>query len=91
MNLEKQGKNKLYKVIIVDDEKDVRERLEKIILEKSNNYQIVGIFENGADALEGVITLKPDILVTDVKIPYINGMDLIEQVKLEVPYLKSIY
>lgn len=28
MNLEKQGKNKLYKVIIVDDEKDVRERLE---------------------------------------------------------------
>jgi YesN/AraC family two-component response regulator len=44
MNLEKQGKNKLYKVIIVDDEKDVRERLEKIILEKSNNYQIVGIF-----------------------------------------------
>lgn len=91
MNLEKQGKNKLYKVIIVDDEKDVRERLEKIILEKSNNYQIVGFFETRVDALEGVITLKPDILVTDVKIPYINGMDLIEQVKLEVPYLKSIY
>ncbi|NLL69191.1 MAG: response regulator [Acholeplasmataceae bacterium] len=62
-----------------------------MILEKSNNYQIVGIFKNGADALEGVITLKPDILVTDVKISYINGMDLIEQVKLEVPYLKSIY
>lgn len=79
-----------YQVVIVDDEQDIRERITKFVEARSDLFDIVGIFANGADALEGIINLEPDILITDIKIPYIEGMELIAEAIKYVPYLKSI-
>lgn len=84
-------KNKnMYQVIIVEDEQDVRERITKFVSKRSDVFNIVGIYVNGADALEGIINLEPDILITDIKIPYLEGMELISEAINYVPYLKSI-
>lgn len=76
-------------VVIVEDEETARLRVFSII-HKQKDYQIVGFFENGLDALEGIIQLKPDILVTDINMPYLDGISLVERIKNEIPYLKSI-
>lgn len=60
-------------VVIVEDEENARLRVFSII-HKQKDYQIVGFFENGLDALEGIIQLKPDILVTDINMPYLDGI-----------------
>ena len=51
---------------------------------------MVGCFENGFDALENGISLSPDILITDIRMPYIDGIDLIKHFKREFPLLQSI-
>lgn len=76
-------------VVIVEDEENARVRVFSII-HKQTAFEIVGFFENGLDALEGIIQLKPDILVTDINMPYLDGISLVARVKKEIPYLKSI-
>lgn len=80
----------MYKAIIVDDEKAVRERLIKLFSNFSNDFEVVGVFENGYDALTNGTSLGPDLLITDIKMPYINGLELIKRMKLELPLLESI-
>jgi len=80
----------MYRVIIADDESAVRERLLALLKKESNGFEVVGSFENGYDALEAIESLQPDLLITDIKMPYINGIELIKQAKVELPLLQSI-
>lgn len=79
----------MYRVIIADDEESIRNRL-KHMLEKLPDFELVGYFENGFDTLENGIALAPDILITDIRMPYVNGIDLIRQMKMELPLIQSI-
>ena len=80
----------MYKVIIVDDESVVRERLYNQLLYFSDDFEIVGQFENGYDALLSGTPLMPDLLITDIKMPYIDGIELIKRMKQELPLLQTI-
>ena len=80
----------MYRVIIADDEEAVRNRLKSILLKRSDSFEVVGCFENGFDALENGISLSPDILITDIRMPYIDGIDLIKHFTREFPLLQSI-
>lgn len=80
----------MYKVIIADDEESIRNRLCLMLKKMSDVFEIVGVFENGFDALESAISLEPDLIVTDIKMPYISGIELIRQVKIELPLVKAI-
>ncbi len=71
----------MYRIVIADDEKHVRELLTKNINMADNEYQVVGKAENGAQALELVRELKPDILITDVCMPLVDGLELIGKIK----------
>lgn len=67
--------NKL-RVIIADDERPAREFL-KSILRKFENVEIVGEAENGADAVELIKSLKPDLALLDLKMPEMSGIDAV--------------
>lgn len=73
----------MYKVLIVDDEPIVREGLEWIIEWEKYNYQIIGTAENGKEGLEKIRSLKPDLVVTDIRMPEINGIEMIRQARKE--------
>lgn len=79
----------MYKVVIVDDEQSVRERLISLINRMKEDYEIIATYENGYDALF-CSSLNPDILITDIKMPYVDGIELIKQLKLSLPLLKSV-
>lgn len=80
----------MYNVIIVDDESSVRERVIGFLERKKDEYKIIGIYENGYDALLGGVPLGPDLIITDIKMPFINGLELIKRAKQELPLVQAI-
>lgn len=73
----------LYKILLVDDEEEVRTGIIKKIPWEELGYEVVGDAENGEDALEKVRILEPDLVLTDIKMPYMDGLTLAERIRQE--------
>lgn len=80
----------MYKLVIIEDERDVRQRIHRLILQASRDFEIVGEYENGIDAYDGITATNPDLILTDIKIPYSNGLELAERVRRVHPLVKII-
>ena len=61
----------LYRIILVDDEEEVRKGIIRKIDWAAAGFQVVGDAENGEDALEKIENLEPDGVLTDIRMPYI--------------------
>ena len=70
----------LYRIILVDDEEEVRKSIIKKIDWNSAGFCVVGDAENGEDALEKIEALEPDVILTDIRMPYMDGLTLAERV-----------
>ena len=75
----------MLKVIIADDEERICQLIEALVDWESLDMQIAGIAHNGLEALTLVESVKPEILITDIRMPGCNGLELIEGVKKSVP------
>ena len=62
------------KVLIVDDEKPARDRLQQI-LDDENDYEVIGEAANGHEALELAARLRPDIVLLDIRMPGMEGIE----------------
>ena len=71
----------MQKVLVVDDEFLVRLGLKTTIDWEAHGYKIVGEASNGKEALEIFDREDPDILLTDIKMPVMDGFKLIEEVR----------
>ena len=80
----------MYKLIIVEDEKDVRSRIVSLIAKTKSNFEIISEYETGIDAYDGIISENPDLVLTDIKIPYIDGIELVKMVRKVLPLVKII-
>jgi len=67
----------MLKVLIVENEVLDRVHLKTLIDWEAYDYQLVGEAENGSDALTLITALGPDIVITDVRMPVVNGLELI--------------
>ena len=66
----------MYNIILVEDEKSIRENLQKGILWEKYGFHIVAEAANGEEALEKIEKLHPDVLLTDIKMPFMDGLEL---------------
>jgi len=80
----------MYKLVIVEDERDVRSRIVSLITKTESNFEIVSEYETGIDAYDGIISESPDLVLTDIKIPYIDGIELVKMVRKVLPIVKII-
>lgn len=80
----------MCRVLIVDDEEIILEGLKRNIHWKENGFEIVGQASNGEKGLALVRELQPDIIISDVRMPVLDGLDMVEQVGLEYPWIKTI-
>lgn len=77
------------RIVIVDDEPKTRKGLSKL-LAKNDIFQIVGIFANPIEALEFMAKDPPDVLLTDIRMPQLSGLELIEKIREVLPDLNII-
>lgn len=70
-----------YTVLVVEDEINQRKALVERVDWAAAGFEIVGQAENGADALDKVELLEPDLILTDIKMPLINGLELAARVR----------
>lgn len=73
----------LYKILLVDDEEEVRTSIMKKIPWEQLGYEVVGDAENGEEALEKSHLLQPDLILTDIRMPYMDGLTLAERIRQE--------
>ena len=78
-----------HKVMIVDDHFVVREGL-KLILETNNSFSVVGEAENGEEALRLIEDTHPDVILMDLNMPVMSGLETIKELKkrqLSIPVI----
>ena len=80
----------MYSVFLVEDEVVVREGIRVSIPWESTNYALVGEAPDGEMALSILKDVKPDILVTDIRMPFMDGLALARLVKKAQPWIKII-
>ena len=71
----------LYRIILVDDEEEVRKSMIKKLDWEAAGFQVVGDAENGQEALEMIEQLEPDVLMTDIRMPYMDGLELVRRIR----------
>ena len=71
----------MYKVMLVDDEKLILQGLENLIDWQELNFEIVASAQNGKEAFEIYKKNPVDIIITDINMPIISGLELIEKIR----------
>ena len=77
------------KILIADDHQIVREGI-KNMLSEINDFEIVGEAENGKEAIEKVKELSPDIVIIDISMPVMTGIEAIKIIKENFPRVKTL-
>ena len=67
------------KILIADDINKIAED-NKNIVSQNENVEIVGIASNGQEEMEMILEFTPDLVITDNKMPIINGIEVIEKI-----------
>lgn len=71
---------KLHRAIVVDDETFTRKGLLQLMDWQACGFEIVGEADNGEDALELISRIHPDLVITDIRMPVLDGLELIRSV-----------
>lgn len=80
---------KKIKVLLADDNLNMRDSI-KQLLEIDNTIDIVGEAENGKEVLEKISSLEPEIIIMDVNMPIINGIEATRQITIQHPNISVI-
>jgi DNA-binding NarL/FixJ family response regulator len=76
------------RILIADDHNMVAELLKQLL---ANDFDVVGTFGDGRALVSAAVELKPDVIVLDVAMPVLNGLDAGRQAKKMLPSVKLVY
>lgn len=79
-----------YKVFLVEDEPLIRQNIRNTIEKGNEPFECCGEAGDGELALSIIQDLKPDILITDIKMPFMDGLELSRHAKAIIPWLRII-
>jgi len=78
-----------YRIVIAEDHTILREGL-RSLLTSGSEFEVVGEAEDGREAIRCVEKLKPDLILTDLSMPRMNGMEAIREIKKRSPETKIL-
>lgn len=77
------------RILIADDNPAIRHAI-RLFIERNPEWQVCGEAENGKTAVELVSTLNPDVLVLDMSMPLMNGLEAAQQITASAPSTKIV-
>jgi EAL domain-containing protein (putative c-di-GMP-specific phosphodiesterase class I)/CheY-like chemotaxis protein len=77
------------RVLVADDHPSIRENL-RALLEAEPDLDVIEVAKNGHDALRKALDLDPDVLVVDVEMPYLDGVDIAKRLRRERPSIRVV-
>ena len=80
----------MYSVFLVEDEIVTREGIRNSIPWNGTPYTLAGEAPDGEIALPAIRDIKPDILITDIRMPFMDGLALARIIKRDQPWIKII-
>ena len=80
----------MLKTFLVEDEVVIREMIKKMIPWEQYGFELAGEAADGEMALPLILKCKPDLLITDIKMPFMDGLTLCKLVKKELPDIKIV-
>jgi len=81
----------MYKLVLVEDENDVRSRIAGMIEKSASNFSVVAEYTTGIDAYDGIMTDSPDLILTDIKMSFMDGIELAKLVRKSLPFVKIVF
>ncbi len=81
---------KKLRLLIAEDETRIGQLIRKLIHWEELHLECAGVVENGKDAYQAIERDHPDVVITDIRMPKINGLDLIEMVRKQYPDIRFI-
>ncbi|HET9402634.1 MAG TPA: response regulator transcription factor [Candidatus Acidoferrales bacterium] len=81
--------NKSYRVLVVDDHQVMRKGV-RALLESDSTWEVCGEAENGRLAVEKTRELSPDLVILDLTMPEMNGLEAARQIRLVSPQTKIV-
>src|SRR3954467_8592806 len=81
----------MYKLLIVDDDEMMREGIEKNINWFELGFQVVGTAADGEEGLELAHQFKPDIVLSDIEMPFMDGIEMGKQILESYPITKLVF
>ncbi|HWH70298.1 MAG TPA: response regulator transcription factor, partial [Candidatus Sulfotelmatobacter sp.] len=80
---------KKLRILLADDHKMLRDGL-RLLIDSQPDMQVIGEAANGREALQKARDLKPDLVVMDLSMPELNGLQATQLLKAEWPELKVV-
>ena len=80
----------MYTIIMIDDEDEVREGIKRKTDWEACGFQLVGDYDNGRDAYEAIERLQPDVVITDINMPFMDGLQLTERIVAKYRTIKVV-
>ncbi|SDM43399.1 response regulator transcription factor [Bacillus sp. OK048] len=80
----------MFKVLLVDDERIITDGMSKVIQWESIGTHLIGTARNGIEAYSIIEQQKPDIVISDIKMPGMNGIELVSKVNSNFPKVRFI-
>lgn len=77
------------KIVIADDHKLFREGL-KSLLAKEENFEVIGEATNGRELLDLLPEIRPDVVLIDLSMPEVSGLEVLQEAKTRLPHIKFI-
>lgn len=75
----------MYRVLLVEDEPPAIRQMKLLIEKYCEKFEVVGEAENGLEGIEKVEKLQPDVVITDVQMPLMDGIEFVSRIKREMP------
>lgn len=79
-----------YRVVLVDDEEEIRLGISRKIDWENLGFSLAGQAQNGVEALEVCEQVKPDVVISDIKMPFMDGLELGRRLRQTLPAAKLV-
>lgn len=80
----------MYKVLLVDDERQIRQGLKAKLNWNEHGFELCGEAADGKEALELISQLRPDVIITDIRMPIMDGISLLQSCSTAYPDVRFI-